>query len=268
MLLHGRLRPRRCQRVCQHAEVELRCRTRNLARWTSGQRWVDRVAPSCDILFLQEVPSPAGLLVPPGFSGFPGGLQPLRDRGHCRSLTLIADHLVPHVRDEGFVLPELLMDYVSESVLQVMGKPSIHLLNVHASPRPVSFDETPYEAWRRPSEAHVYYSDVISSELAARVAAGKRLVAVGDFNEAYAWDDRHRTSTSEEFFSRLESLGMLDVTLRTWSSEVPTQTKHPYQVDRIFASGGTTVVMEGVEAALGEDDGLSDHLPIAFTVVP
>lgn len=165
-------------RQCHDAVVELRCRTRNLARWASGQQWVDEVAGSSDIIFLQEVPAPAGLRVPDGFAGFPGSLQPLRDRGHCRSLTLVADHLVPHVRDEGFVLPELLMDYVSESVLQLPGTDPIHLLNVHASPRPVTFDATPYEAWRRPSEGRVYYADVISRELGIRVAAGKRVVAV------------------------------------------------------------------------------------------
>lgn len=240
--------------------------TRNLARWPSGQRWVDRVAASCDILFLQEVPAPTGLLVPPGFSGFPGVLQPLRDRGHCRSLTLIADALVPYVRDEGFVLPELLSDYVSECVLQLPGASPIHLVNVHASPRPVAFAEAPYAAWRRPSEARVFHSDVISSELAARVEAGRQVVAVGDYNEAHAWDVRHRTSTSQEFFSRLASHGLLDVTHRAWGAEVTTQTKHPYQVDRIIASKGTSVMVADPAAAVGEDDGLSDHLPISFTL--
>jgi hypothetical protein len=229
---------------------------------------VDAVAGSSDIIFLQEVPAPAGLRIPDGFAGFPGSLQPLRDRGHCRSLTLVADHLVPHVRDEGFVLPELFMDYVGESVLRLPGTQPVHLLNVHASPRPVTFDETPYEAWRRPSEARVYYSDVISGELGARVAAGKRVVAVGDFNEAHDWDAAHQTRTSHEFFSRLESLGLRDVTRRAWSADVTTQTKHPYQVDRIFASGATSVEVEAVAASLGRDDGLSDHLPITFALIP
>ena len=152
--------------------MELLCRTRNLARWPSGQDWVDQVASSSDVIFLQEVPAPAGLRVPPGFQGFPATLEPLRDRGHCRSLTLIADGLVPLVHDAGFVRAGLLDEYVSELVLQPPGRAPLHLVNVHASPRPVAFDEAPYASWRRPSEARVFYSDVISSELAESSCRG------------------------------------------------------------------------------------------------
>lgn len=128
--------------------MELLSRTRNLARWPSGQQWVDKVAPSTDVI-LQEVPAPAGLRVPAGFCGFPGGLQPLRDRGHCHSLTIVADKLLPWVRDEWFVLGDRLMDCVSELVLQLPDRAPLHLVDVQASARPVAFAETPYAPWRR-----------------------------------------------------------------------------------------------------------------------
>jgi hypothetical protein len=200
--------------------------------------------------------------------GRPGRFVNGPDGGHCRCLTLVAEKHVAFVSDEGFILPDRLGDYVSELVLKMPQRPPLHLINVHACPRPVTFDETPCEQWRRPSEARVYYSDVVSCELVARAAAGKHVVAAGDFNEAHEWDVRHNTRSSHEFLSRLESAGFADVTRGAWASEVTTQTKHPHQVDRIFASTQTSIAVDAAELSLDADDGLTDHLPITFTVVP
>lgn len=112
----------------------------------------------------------------------------------------------------------------------------------------------------------MYYPDVVSSELAARVAAGKDVVAAGDFNEAHDWDARHNTLTTYEFSSRLESAGLADQPRRAWSAVVTMQTKHPHQVDSVFASAGASVVVDAVESSSGPHDGLSDHFPITFTV--
>lgn len=127
------------------------------------------------------------------------------------------------------------------------------------------FDETPFLAWRRAAEAHVYYSDVISQELVALAKTGG-LVVAGDFNEAHAWDLSHKTTTSAEFFDRLATNGLVDVTARAWLGEVTTQTKHPYQVDRIFASTDVDVEVKEAAEAIGPDDGCSDRFPIAFSI--
>jgi len=91
-------------------------------------------------------------------------------------------------------------------------------------------------------------------------------VAVGDFNEALLWDERHRTTTSAEFFERLRTNGLIDVTADAWPQEVMTQTKQPYQVDRIFRTEGVTIEVQPAAVAIAADDLLSDHLPVAFTL--
>jgi len=45
-----------------------------------------------------------------------------------------------------------------------------------------------------------------------------------------------------------------------------TQTKQPYQVDRIFRTEGVTVEVQPAAVAIAADDLLSDHLPVAFTL--
>lgn len=53
--------------------MDLACVTRNLARWTSGQQWVDQVAAGGgpDLMFVQETPAPGGLRTPAGYTAFP-----------------------------------------------------------------------------------------------------------------------------------------------------------------------------------------------------
>jgi len=232
-------------------------------RRSRAQTWVDGLAlAGVHLAFLQEVP--AALAVPKGFHGFPGDLQPLQS-GRCRSLILVAERRVPALGRASFVLPDLLDDDVCELDLALPGQTLVRMVNVHASPKPVIFDEAPFAQWRRRAEARVYYSDVISGELAARARDG-RLVAAGDFNEALLWDERHRTTTSAEFFERLRMKGLIDVTADAWPQEVTTQTKQPYQVDRIFRTEDVTVEVQPAAVAIAADDLLSDHLPVAFTL--
>ncbi len=60
--------------------------------------------------------------------------------------------------------------------------------------------------------------------------------------------------------------GLIDVTADAWPQEVTTQTKQPYQVDRIFRTEGVTVEVQPAAVAIAADDLLSDHLPVAFTL--
>lgn len=204
------------------------------------------------------------MIVPKGYSALPEDLLPLRNQGHCRTVTLIADKHTEAVESASFLLPELLGDYVAQVRLAPPGCEPVTLVNVHASPKPVMFDEAPFGAWRRRAEVHVYYSDVISSELAVLAKTGG-LIAAG-FNEAHAWDLSHNTTMSAEFFDRLANQGLVDVTARAWPQEVTTQTRHQYQVDRIFATSDVDVSVKDAAEAVGLDDGCSDHFPLAFSL--
>jgi hypothetical protein len=248
--------------------MDMKCVTRNLGRWPASQQWVDAnaAAKSWDILFLQEIPAPSGIRVPAGYHAFPRDLQPQRDRGHCRSVILVAEAVLPYVQSSRFVLPEVLDDYVAEVVVCGDGRAPLTLVCVHASPKALLSDEAPHTAWRRDAEVRIFYSDVITGELAALATDGHRVLAAGDFNEAMSWDPAYRTTTSAEFFGRLGTHGFRDVTASVWDGEVTTQTRHPYQVDRIFATADVEVALEPHETSLGPNDGLSDHLPISFTL--
>lgn len=247
--------------------MDLMCVTRNLGRWTSGQQWVDELAGAGrpDLMFLQETPAPGGLRAPSGYAAFPVDASELRNRGHCRSVTLVADALVAHVGPVSYVLPDILGDYVSEMVVMLPGKAPLHLFNVHASPRPVE-DSSGFLNWKRDAEKYVYHSDVVTSVLAARAGSGADVLAVGDFNEAWLWDERYKTTTSHEFFNRLDSCGLADATMAHWGTEVTTQVKHPYQVDRLFATKGVELLVDRPSTSIGPDDLRSDHLPISFTL--
>ncbi len=248
--------------------MDLRCVTRNLARWASGQQWVDEVAAGglADLILVQEAPAPSGLRTPAGYTTFPDDPSQLRDRGHCRSLTLVAERLVGQVDSASYVLPEVLADYVSELVVTLPGAEPLHVFNVHASPRPVDDPEV-FLTWKRDAESRVYHSDVVSSVLAERAGTGVDVLAVGDFNEAWLWDERHRTSSSKEFFERLASHGFTDVTMKHWGAEVTTQVQHRYQVDRLFATEGVKLALSDPSQSIGPADGMSDHLPITFTLL-
>lgn len=246
--------------------MDLTCVTRNLGRWTSGQDWVNAMAASgVDVLCVQETPAPSGLRAPAGYTPLPHDPSQLRDRGHCRSLTLVADRLASYVDTASYVLPETLGDYVCEVVLTLPGTTPLHLINVHASPRPIDAPDA-FTAWKRDAERYVYYSDVVTSLLAARAGTGADVLAVGDFNEAWLWDKRHHTTSSQEFFERLARHGLIDLTMAGWEREVTTQVRHPYQVDRIFATTHVELVLSSPELSIGPDDGQSDHLPITFTL--
>jgi endonuclease/exonuclease/phosphatase family metal-dependent hydrolase len=61
--------------------------------------------------------------------------------------------------------------------------------------------------------------------------------------------------------------GYIDATRASWPAELTTQTAQPYQVDRIFGSDGIEVRLSANPTlCIGLDDGLSDHLPISFTI--
>jgi len=247
--------------------MDLACVTRNLARWTSGQQWVDEAAAGGrpDLMFVQETPAPSGLRTPAGYTAFPDDPSQLRSRGHCRSLTLVAEGLATHVQSASYVLPETLGDYVSETVLTLPGTAPLHLFNVHASPRPVD-EPAAFLEWKRDAERYVFHADVVASVLTARAGEGADVLAVGDFNEAWLWDDKHGTSSSQEFFDRMASHGLTDVTMTHWGGEVTTQVKHPYQVDRLFATKGVELVLAQPTLSIGPPDELSDHMPVTFTL--
>jgi len=247
--------------------MDLTCVTRNLGRWTSGQQWVDELAAGgrADLILIQETPAPGGLRTPTGYTAFPDDPSQLRNRGHCRSLILVAEGLAGHVRLASYVLPATLGDYVSEMVLTLPGTAPLHLFNVHASPKAVD-EPAAFLEWKRDAERYVFHSDVVSSVLAARAAAGVDVLAVGDFNEAWLWDERHNTSSSQEFFDRLASHGLKDVTMAQWGAEATTQVKHPYQVDRIFATKGVELVLAAPSLSIAPADSQSDHMPITFTL--
>lgn len=241
--------------------------TRNLARWSTSQRWVDAEANrgELDLLLLQELPAPKGLDVPSGYHPYPKDAGAMQHAGHCQSLALVSERLSGAVVSASFVLPELLCDYVNELVLQIDGLAPLHVFNVHASPRPLD-DPLLYPECKRDAERYVYHSDVISSVLVERAKSGADVLAVGDFNEALLWDSRYKTDTSQQFFSRLEAAGLRDVTLDRWGEEISTQIRHPYQVDRVLATGRVLINLAEPSQSIGPSDECSDHKSISFVI--
>lgn len=171
-----------------------------------------------------------------------------------------------------YINDAVLGSYVARVDVKTAAGESLTVVSVHASPNPLTAlhaDLVPAADLMRRAERHAWYADVIGHELIRlhREASSVHVLAAGDFNEAYGWDKRYATDSCAEFFARLADGGLIDATQAAWSAEVPTQTAHPYQVDRIFGSRGLEVRLPNDPTmCLSSDDGLSDHLPITFTV--
>jgi len=125
--------------------------------------------------------------------------------------------------------------------------------------RPASGPPPGAAGWSLSLSDHIVALPETPTAVASRVA--------GDFNEAYGWDTKYGTDSCAEFFGRLADGSYVDATRAAWPEEVTTQTAQPYQVDRIFGSDGLEVRLSAdPKLCVGADEGLSDHLPITFTV--
>lgn len=125
------------------------------------------------------------------------------------------------------------------------------------------------ERLQRRAERPPWYADVIADELVRLLPTTHpgHVLAGGDFNEAYGWDTKYGTDSCAELFRRLADGSYADATRAAWPAELTTQTAQPYQVDRIFGSERLEVRLSADPTlCVGADDGLSDHLPITFTV--
>lgn len=250
----------------------MRCVTRNLGRRTRSSEWLDALYAEPDtapqLVLLQELPA-GRLRLPEYIVALPETLD-ATSRG-CRSAVLIDSRSITPVTAGDYLHAGVLGNYVARVEVEAEGGGRLTVVSVHASPNPLTPEHwmAVPERLRRQSEQHPSYADVVGDDLIRLLAQLKpdHVLAAGDFNEAYGWDSSHDTDSSAEFFCRLIEGGYVDATQAAWQTEVATQTAQPYQVDRIFGSSGLSVHVDPDPAqCVGSDDGLSDHLPLAFSV--
>jgi endonuclease/exonuclease/phosphatase family metal-dependent hydrolase len=254
--------------------MELRCVTRNLGRRTRSREWIEHLyedeAAAPHVAFLQELPA-GPLSLPDHVVALPEEPTAVGS-SRCRSAILVDRRVLTPAAPAMYLREAVLGNYVARTDLKMTSGGRLTALSVHASPNPLSLDHRAMvsaEHLQRQAERHPWYADVIGDEMVQLLAATRpdHVLAAGDFNEAYGWDSRYRTDSCAEFFGKLASGGYIDATRAAWPEELSTQTAQPYQVDRIFGSEGLQVRLPADPTrSVGLDDGLSDHLPIVFTV--
>lgn len=233
-------------------------------------RLYDSEAAAPHLALLQELPA-GPLSLPDHIVALPETPTAVASRG-CRSALLIDRNVLTPAGRAEYLNEVILGSYIARADVTTASGGPLSVLSVHASPNPLTPEHQAMvsaERLRRRAERHPWYADVIADELVRllqMIRPGHVLVA-GDFNEAYGWDTKYGTNSCAEFFGRLADGSYVDATRAAWPEEVTTQTAQPYQVDRIFGSDGLEVRLSAdPKLCVGADDGLSDHLPITFTV--
>lgn len=177
--------------------------------------------------------------------------------------------------------------YVAGVMVQLPVVGESVLLSVHASPNPVT--EADLSQWLgAPPDARnggkgryprptLLYSDLIL-EAARRMAADTPALVAGDFNEARGWDDDPRYlghTWGHEFFDRVDSSGLVDVTYRLWGEERRTRfhlSDPQLQLDRVLASPevAANIGWADLDSAWSEPDleAQADHAPVWFGYTP
>lgn len=172
--------------------------------------------------------------------------------------------------------------YAAAAEVDWPGFGTVSAISVHASPKPVPPDGLAgYPEAPSPRDGgtdgryggRLFYSDLLLDAV-AEAALRTQVLAAGDLNEARAWDRVNEGHTwGAEFFSRVDSRGLVDVTFELWSEERRTRfhATHPeYQLDVVLASPAIARLI--TDASVDGDwtaDNLasrSDHAPVWFSM--